>query len=297
MTYPRQGDIEIPLLRVLDSLGGEAKPRDVYPLVAKYFTELTEEEQIRRMENAPSSKKWWNMVQWARQSLVEKKEIDGSTPGIWKLTKAGYARIRIESISTIELQARSTRRRNLVHASPTKIPSPSITTIAPELTLRDLVNENRDQIKRRLLLELQSLSSAGFEKFCTVLLGQLGYDDLEVTRRGADGGIDGHGNFRQGVVRIKSAFQAKRWKDATVGRPEVDRFRGAIQGGFDHGVFLTTSRFSSDAQDASVKKGAITVLLLDGSGIADLMIEYGIGIVKQPIYLSEVDDAFFNFEE
>jgi restriction system protein len=73
--------------------------------------------------------------------------------------------------------------------------------------------------------------------------------------------------------------------------------RGALQGEFDHGVFITTSRFTKDATEASYKKGAITILLLDGDAVAELMLERGIGVVKRPLHLYEVDDDFFDFDE
>jgi restriction system protein len=79
-----------------------------------------------------------------------------------------------------------------------------------------------------LLTELKSLSPTGFEHFCKELLQQLGYRDVTVTKRSNDGGIDGHGQFQQGVVSIKSAFQAKRYAEAPVRRPEIDRLRGAL---------------------------------------------------------------------
>ena len=129
------------------------------------------------------------------------------------------------------------------------------------------------------------------------LLQQLGYRNVTVTRRGSDGGVDGFGDFRQGAVSIKSAFQAKRWTDTSVGRPEIDKFRGAIQGDYDHGVFITTSRFTRDAEQASYKKGAITILLLDRAAIAELMLQEGIGITKQPVVLYEIDASFFDFDE
>ena len=127
------------------------------------------------------------------------------------------------------------------------------------------------------------------------LLQQLGYRDVTVTKRSNDGGIDGYGNFQQGVASIKSAFQAKRRADTPVRRPEIDRLRGALQGEFDHGVFITTSRFTKDATEASFKKGAISILLLDGDAVAELMIDRGIGVTKRPLYLYEVDDEFSDF--
>ena len=105
--------------------------------------------------------------------------------------------------------------------------------------------------KSRLLTELKGLTPTGFEHFCMELLQQLGFNNVEVTRRAGDGGIDGFGDFRQGAVSIRSAFQAKRWADAPVGRPEIDKLRGAIQGDYDHGVFITTSRFTKEATEAS----------------------------------------------
>ena len=67
--------------------------------------------------------------------------------------------------------------------------------------------------------------------------------------------------------------------------------------GYDHGVFITTSRFTKDAVEASYKKGAITILLLDGQAITELMLERGIGVVKQPVYLYEIVSDFFDFDD
>ena len=280
MPFPKQGDIEIPLLKVLAESGGSAKPRDIYPKVAAYFPELSVEEQEQRLESSASTRKWWNLVQWVRQRLVESHEIDGATRGVWRLTDAGRARL------------------SPPRGHPGITPALSVATEqVADLTLRDLANRSRDQAKSRLLTELKSLTPTGFEHFCMELLQQLGFSNVAVTRRSGDGGIDGFGDFRQGAVSIRSAFQAKRWADAPVGRPEIDKLRGAIQGDHDHGVFITTSRFTKEATEASYKKGAITILLLDGGAIAELMIDRGIGVVKQPLYLYEIDAEFFDFDK
>jgi restriction system protein len=278
MPFPKQSEVEIPLLRVIDENNGEAKSREVYPAVARFFPELSLEEQDVRLESSPSTRKWWNLVQWVRQHLVELGEIDGSTRGVWKITDKGRARLK-----SVEKTKAATLAK--VFGAPT------------EASLRDLTNRSRNDAKSRLLTELRSLSSIAFEHFCMALLQQLGYRDVSVTRRGPDGGVDGYGDFRQGAISIKSAFQAKRWFNAPVGRPEIDKFRGAVQGDYDHGVFITTSRFTKDAEQASYKKGAITILLLDGQAITELMLERGIGVVKQPVYLYEIDEEFFDFED
>lgn len=280
MAYPKQSEIELPLLRVIAELGGEAKTRDTYPKVAQYFPELTEDDVKRKVENYPSTNKWHNKVQWARQALINKGQLDGSIRGLWKITAQGMA--RIEADDTVCESVHSGAGDNIA---------------STDVTLSDLLDSNIEAVKKRIIDELKTLTYDSFEKFCKLLLETLGYDNVEVTKKGGDGGIDGYGDFKQGVVHIKSAFQAKRWDSGTVGRPEIDKFRGAIQGDYDHGVFLTTSRFSRDAEQASVKKGAITILMLDGDAIAGLMIEKGIGVDKQPAYILDIDHSFFDFDE
>jgi restriction system protein len=62
-------------------------------------------------------------------------------------------------------------------------------------------------------------------------------------------------------------------------------------------VFLTTSRFSKDAKEASYKKGAITILLLDGPAIVDLLVERGLGVRRLPLYLLDIDEEFFELQD
>jgi restriction system protein len=279
MPFPKQVEIEVPLLDALVELGGEGRPRDIYPLVAKRFPQLTPEEQEERLENYPSTRKWSNLVQWIRQRLVDLGQIDGSQRGIWKITPAGRARIEAPSPAP---RNRSSELR---------------TAPAPATSLRDFVNANLQEVRTRLVAELRDLTPRAFEHFCREFLAHLGYRNVDVTQQSQDGGIDGYGDFRQGAISIRSAFQAKRWTANPVGRPEIDRFRGAIQGEYDHGVFLTTSRFSKDAMEASYKKGAITILLLDGPAIADLLVERGLGVRKLPLYLYDIDEEFFDLED
>ena len=272
MSFPKQSEIELPLLKVLHQLGGKAEPKELYSKIAEMFPQLSEEDRAVRLPSSPSTFRWHNLVQWSRQKLVEKGELDGSTRGVWKLTALGRARA--------------------TGASPH---SAEELLLAHQATLKDLVYDNEAEVKRRIISELQGISATEFEQFCISFLGPLGYEQLQVTSRGADRGIDGYGLFRQGVVTIRSAFQAKRWRQNPVSRPEIDKFRGAIQGDYDHGVFLTTGRYTSDAEAASIKKGAISLLLLDGDAIAESMIRNGIGVVRRPVHLFDLDPEFFRF--
>ena len=126
MPYPRQADIELPLLEALLELGGEGRPRDVYPLVAKRFPQLTPEELEERLPNYPSTRKWSNLVQWVRQRLVDLGQIDGSQRGTWTMTPTGRARLQ-EETSAVHKRGRATQgdRRSVSRATSTTSSSTS----------------------------------------------------------------------------------------------------------------------------------------------------------------------------
>ena len=174
MSFPKQSEIELPLLKALHELGGKAEPKELYLKLATAFPQLTQEELAARTPSNPSIFKWHNLVQWSRQKLVEKSEIDGSTRGLWKLTPRARARATGATNSSEEL------------------------LLAHQATLKDLVYENEAEVKARITSELQNLGAKEFEQFCISFLGPLGYEQLQVTKRGPDRGIDGHGLFRQG---------------------------------------------------------------------------------------------------
>ena len=88
-------------------------------------------------------------------------------------------------------------------------------------------------------------------------------------------------------------IQAKRWGDS-VGRPEVQKFAGALQGQQAHkGVFITTSAFSKEAKEYAGKIPT-KVVLVDGELLAQLMIEHGVGTATIKTYeIKQVDSDYF----
>jgi restriction system protein len=131
--------------------------------------------------------------------------------------------------------------------------------------------------------------------FCKKLLEVYGFKDLNVTNISRDGGIDGFGKLKVGISYLNVAFQSKRWKKTSVGRTEIDKFRGAIQGEYEQGIFITTSFFSKEALNATTKKGAVPIILIDGSMVVDIMIEkkFGISVENMPIYINSIDEISF----
>jgi restriction system protein len=144
--------------------------------------------------------------------------------------------------------------------------------------------------KKTILKQLGEIDPTDFEHFCRHLLTAYGFKNMKVTRKSKDGGIDGYGELKIGLATMPVAFECKRWS-STVGRPKVSQFRGDIQGKFQQGVFFTTSKFSMDAKKISFQPGAVPIVLIDGNGIVDLMIEKEFGIEKEelPIYTNAVD--------
>jgi len=137
--------------------------------------------------------------------------------------------------------------------------------------------------KQKLLQELKKMTPAAFEQFGRELLDGYGFENTHVTNVSRDGGIDGYGRLKVGLAHLNVAFQCKRWKTASIQRPDIDRFRGAAQGTYEQGIFFTTSKFSKGAIDISIKSGAIPIVLIDGLAIVDLMLEKKIRVESTPI--------------
>ncbi len=269
MAIPSEKDIELPLLQEIVAAGGEAKPSELYDKVAGHFPQLTMADQKVRHQRS-GLPIWRNRVQWARQHLVNKGQIDASTPGIWRVTDKAKEKLGVAP-----------------HPSSTSLPlTPKPSTIG------ELLDRERQQIRDQLHELLMNLHPQQFEEFAGKLLESVGFTDIEVSRYVGDGGIDGYGNFEMGVVKVKAAFQVKRWQQ-NVSRPEIDQFRGAIQGRYDQGIFIITSDFSDEAKQVSSVGGAVPVYLINGDRIVDIMLEKGLGVRQEPLTVAKIDDEFF----
>ena len=150
--------------------------------------------------------------------------------------------------------------------------------------IRSLSLEHKEQFIEEVVESLNSLTPEEFEKFSRDLLAAYGLQKVEVTNRGSDGGIDGFAKLPAGITTLNVSFQCKRWQ-ANVGSPEIDRFRGAMDGKNIHqGIFLTTSYYSSSAKEVAQREHAQPVILLDGRQIVMLMIEKGFKVQATPFY-------------
>lgn len=165
--------------------------------------------------------------------------------------------------------------------------------------MKQLQRVHRELVKTRIVRDLKRLPPASFEDFSKRLLEVYGFESLFVTAVSKDGGIDGYGKLKVGLAYMNVAFQCKRWTKSNVGRPEIDKFRGAIQGEYEQGIFFTTAHFAAGAKEVSIKRGAVPVILVDGPSIADLMLDKGFGVEQESlsVYTYALDSIFEDYSQ
>jgi restriction system protein len=275
---PKQRDIEIPLLKCLEEIGGKAKPSEIYTIVQRFFPNLTDSDLTETLTTGGN--KWTNRIQWVRQRLVSIGEMASPEHGVWAITDKGRRRLAELAGSAVS------------HESQVPKESEAMSRNGP-VNFEELAEDYIEAFKEKVIQKLQDLRPDQFERFAGVLLGAYGFVKVKVTGRAGDGGIDGYGSLKVGLATMNVAFQCKRWQ-GQVGRPEIDKFRGAIQGEFEQGIFFTTSDFSSQARDASIKKGAVPVVLVNGDAIVQLMIDKQLGVKRRPVetYEDQIETLF-----
>lgn len=277
-----------PVLHALRELGGSGRPNEVIDFIAQSYgipDELSE-------ELASGGTRFDKYIHWARFYLAKDGFIDSSQRGVWTLTAKGRNEAPLGENALVVFQRVQDEVRNQgghYHDESSSV------DVRDEIALAesDLIQQEHRVV---VLERLRSLSSSGFERFCQLLLRVAGFEQVTVTGRSGDGGIDGHGILKLNqFVSFQIAFQSKRYGDnKTIGTSVVRDFRGAMMGRADKGIILTTGTFSADAQREAVRDGATPIELVDGEQILDMMEELEIGLRKKPIIVYEIDRKFFD---
>ena len=168
---------------------------------------------------------------------------------------------------------------------------PALAPDAPPSIVRqmiDLQRRHQTGVRARILDALKSLAPHSFELFAKRLLHAYGFEEVQVTRRSRDGGIDGFGRLSIGLTHVSVAFQCKRYTNKAVGRDAIDAFRGATQGIHEQGYFFTTSRFTSEAIANQRRQGGTPLALFDGEKIVDIMLDKGFGVAFRELRIPEL---------
>jgi restriction system protein len=238
-----------------------------------------------------------NPVEGTLQITEEGRKFLATNPS-GRLTRSVLMQFEPFRQFTAELKERATAAAKKGGGSP-QIAADSISD--EHTTPEERIDAAFDELHQTLVAELRSrlanIDPFRFEQVVLDLLVKMGYggsfsEAAAVTRKTGDEGIDGVINEdRLGLDVIY--VQAKRWK-ASVGRPEIQSFVGALAGKkANKGIFITTSSFHENARDyvAGVHN---KVILIDGRRLAELMIEHDVGLSKgQPHYVKKIDSDYF----
>lgn len=142
------------------------------------------------------------------------------------------------------------------------------------------IKQHNDSVRGQVLARLREGSPAEFEDLVAELLTQLGFEEVERTSLGGDGGIDVRGTLViAGVVHLRMAVQAKRWRN-NVNSPTVQQVRGSL-GAHEQGLIITTSDFSKGAREEAARADASPVALMDGEQLTDLLVQHEVGVTKE----------------
>ena len=267
---------------------------------------LTEEEQQELLPSGRQSR-FTNRVSWAKVYLEKAGLVHSPQRAHFQITDAGKTVLENppEEINVSYLTRFPAFQEFSAQRSSKRIPEPS-PAIPPE-TLQETPEESleiayhaiRENLGNSILNRVRSCSPRFFELLVLDLLTKMGYGKEGSSQhigRNGDEGIDGIiSEDRLGLELIY--LQAKRWQ-GTVGRPEIQKFVGALHGKRARkGVFITTGTFSCEALDYT-KTIDPRIALIDGSRLANLMIDFCVGTTTTRTYeIKEIDSDYFDLLE
>lgn len=302
MPVPDFQTIMLPLLRNAAD-GKERTSAVAREELAKEFA-LTEAEKNEMLPSGRQAR-FANRVAWAAHYLQQAGLLRAVRRGVHQITdrgrevlKKGPKRIDIKFLDQypefLEFRSKKTDEKE---AKPAEGSADTTDADTPEEAMESAHSRMRISLASDLLARVKAGTPSFFERLVVELLIQMGYggsrrDAGQAIGRSGDEGIDGViSEDRLGLDIVY--IQAKRW-EGTVGRPEIQKFVGALHGKrAKKGVLITTGSFSSDAV-TYVETIDPKVVLIDGRRLATLMINFDVGVTTTATYHSKrVDSDYF----
>ena len=275
---PTTTELFNPTLAAIRALGGSATIAEIENRVA---ADLGLPEDVTQVPHGRgSATELAYRLGWARTHLKNYGMLDNSARGVWSFTPKGENTSAVDPIEVVRF-AQDRHRQQTDDSTPGPGPQPA-----------DFPDAEADSWREALLESLLNMPPAAFERLCSRLLRESGFEEVEVTGRPGDGGIDGRGLIRlSGLISFSVVFQCKRYS-GSVGPGEVQAFQGAVQGQADRGMFLTTGTFTRSARQTATRPGAIPIDLIDGELLLDKLKELGLGVSTRTVV--DVDTDWFN---
>ena len=292
-----------PLLEVAGD-GAEHTIKEAREAIATNFN-LTDEDRAERLPSGTQTK-FDNRVAWAKSYFIQAKVLESSKRAFFKITERGklllsqgHERIDIRILSQypefVEFHTPSKQNKSTVSGS-----QEASTSETPEEILQKAYQSIRNDLAGEILNLIKSNTPSFFENLVVDLMVAMGYggsraDAGKSVGQSGDEGIDGI--IKEDRLGLDVIYlQAKRW-EGTVGRPEIQKFVGALHGKrAKKGVFITTGKFSDEAQDY-VRNIDPKVILMDGKDLAEYMIDFDLGTSKAVTYeIKRIDSDYFTEE-
>jgi restriction system protein len=300
VAIPDYQTLMLPFLRLLAD-GQEHRAADAVEQLNDEFG-LTPEEREQHLTSGPQSV-MRNRVGWVCTYLKKAALIEATRRGVFVITDRGRSvlasgptRIDVKYLGQFpEFVEFRELRRQRSQDEPAQLDAALEST--PEEALDSAYQHLRVDLELEVLEQVKAASPAFFERLVVELLVRMGYggslsDAGQAVGRSGDGGIDGI--IKEDRLGLDVIYvQAKKW-DSTVGRPEIQKFAGALQGHRARkGVFLTTASFSAEAIDFASRIDS-KVILIDGPTLAKFMIESDVGVSPWQTYeVKRIDTDYF----
>jgi len=302
MAIPDYQSIMLPLLRLTRDQQ-EHSLREAIEALSTEF-ELSDDE---RKELLPSGRQstFDNRVGWARTYLKKAGLLESTRRAHFQITGRGLSVLR-QNPSKIDNNFLKQYPEFIEFQTPkdetVKSPEPEPDDFqTPEEEIEAAYQKVQQELANELLQTVIGCSPAFFERLVVDLIVKMGYggtrkDAGQAIGKSGDGGIDGI--IKEDRLGLDIVYiQAKRWDGSSIGRPEIQKFAGALQGQRARkGIFITTSTFTKTAHEY-VSSIETKIVLIDGDMLAQLMIDHNIGVNAIASYeLKRIDSDYFTEE-
>lgn len=305
MPIPDFQTLMLPLLRY-SANGKDCTKHEAVPTLAKEFG-LSEAELAEELPKVRQGK-FYNRVAWAQTYLKQAGLLEITGRGLFRITERGKevlasspAKIDMKFLERfpeyIAFRSRGKNSKEKSEETGQAVVEGAVSEATPEELLEAGYRQLRSALASELLQQVKSASPAFFERMVVELLLRMGYggtreDAGQVVGKSGDGGIDGiikEDRLGLDVIYI----QAKRW-EADVGSSEIRNFIGALSvQKARKGVFMTTSGFNKNARETAAKVDS-KIVLIDGPMLAELMMDFGLGVSLVNTYeIKRVDSDYF----
>jgi restriction system protein len=275
MAVPPYQEMFNPALQALRDLGGSCSISEMSDSVAKIL-ELAEED-VNETHKGNMTKLEYRLA-WARTYLKIYGLVENSARGVWALTTQGRETDQVDE-DEVRKFVRGLHRQNRTER----------VEVEP-----DDDGDSAVRWEDEVVQVIQGIAPEAFERLCQRILRESGFIQVEVTGRGADGGIDGRGVVKLGnLLSFHVVFQCKRYV-GSVSASTVRDFRGAMVGRADKGLLITTGRFTRDARTEAQRDGAPPLDLVDGSALAIMLKDLKLGVKTALVEEVTVDKQWFD---